>query len=413
MQVTDDDLVRTGPGTIAGEYLRRFWQPVLRSEDLLANHAVPVRLMSEDFTLYRGEGGTPHLVAAYCPHRRTRLHVGVVERDEIACLYHGWRFDGTGQCVFQIGERPEFTRATKIATYPTEDYIGLIWAYVGPGAAPPLRRFPDFERPGLLSIGSPEIWPCNLWNRLDNGPDAMHVVFTHQESLARDMGGAVTNGSKATQVPESREVHAVETDFGVETIVRRGANEFYNHFIMPNANAIAARTGRVESFNAERRHWCYEMFVRVPIDDENSASYHLSLIDLHGEEAAEYIAERDRGRAEFDPDSIVLAEAKAVVAGKKRIRDMDRRLTSYYSFLVEDYACQVGQGPIADRTNERLGANDQPVLLLRKIWKRELKALGEGQPLREWVVPAGLADRTEPQPSLVAKSAHVGTEVHA
>jgi 5,5'-dehydrodivanillate O-demethylase len=197
----------------------------------------------------------------------------------------------------------------------------------------------------------------------------------------------------------------VETEFGVETIVKSGATEFYNHFIMPNSNAIAARTGRVETFNTERRHWFYDMFVRVPIDDENSVSYHLSLIDLHGEEAAAYIAERDRGRAEFDPDSIILADAKAVLAGKKRIRDMDRRLPRFYSFLVEDYACQVGQGPIADRANERLGANDQPVLLLRKIWKRELKALAEGEPLREWVVPPGLADRTELQPSLLAKKA--------
>jgi hypothetical protein len=29
--------------------------------------------------------------------------------------------------------------------------------------------------------------------------------------------------------------------------------------------------------------------------------------------------------------------------------------------------------------------------LLRKIWARELRALAEGQPLKEWWRPAGLA----------------------
>ena len=30
----DEELARVGPGTPCGEYLRRFWQPVIRSEEL-------------------------------------------------------------------------------------------------------------------------------------------------------------------------------------------------------------------------------------------------------------------------------------------------------------------------------------------------------------------------------------------
>src|SRR5213082_2412373 len=57
------DFEHVGPGTLAGRYLRRFWQPLYRAEDLAPGWAKPVRLMNEDFTLYRGEGGTPHVVA--------------------------------------------------------------------------------------------------------------------------------------------------------------------------------------------------------------------------------------------------------------------------------------------------------------------------------------------------------------
>jgi len=61
------DLVRTGPETLAGRYMRKFWHPVYRAQDLIAGHAKPIRIMSENFTLYRGEGGTPHVVGFRCP----------------------------------------------------------------------------------------------------------------------------------------------------------------------------------------------------------------------------------------------------------------------------------------------------------------------------------------------------------
>src|SRR6476661_5158428 len=79
------DYEHTGPGTLAGRYLRSFWQPVSRAVDLAPGRAVPVRMMSEDFTLYRGEGGEPHMVAFRCAHRGTQLSVGWVEGDCIRC----------------------------------------------------------------------------------------------------------------------------------------------------------------------------------------------------------------------------------------------------------------------------------------------------------------------------------------
>jgi len=52
-----DDFVSTAPGTPAGTYLRRFWQPVYHGVDLKSGRPVPLRIMSENFTLYRGETG--------------------------------------------------------------------------------------------------------------------------------------------------------------------------------------------------------------------------------------------------------------------------------------------------------------------------------------------------------------------
>ena len=53
------DCFRTGPDTIAGKYMRKFWHPVFRAEDLKPGWTKPIRIMGEDFTLYRGESGRP------------------------------------------------------------------------------------------------------------------------------------------------------------------------------------------------------------------------------------------------------------------------------------------------------------------------------------------------------------------
>src|SRR5438270_11130358 len=135
--------------------------------------------MSEDFTLYRGEDGTPHLVAFRCAHRGTQLSTGWVEGDCIRCFYHGWKYDGAGQCVEQPAEDAGFASKVKIGSYPTEEYLGLIFAYLGDGDAPPLPRYPEFEAPGVL-LADLYTRQCNYFQHLENGVDEVHLAFVHR-----------------------------------------------------------------------------------------------------------------------------------------------------------------------------------------------------------------------------------------
>src|SRR5438876_11691555 len=95
------DFQHTGPGTLAGTFMRRFWQPACRSEDLPAKRAVVWTMMNEKFTLFRGESGAAHAIDFRCAHRGTQLSTGWVEGDCVRCRFHGWLYDGTGQCVEQ------------------------------------------------------------------------------------------------------------------------------------------------------------------------------------------------------------------------------------------------------------------------------------------------------------------------
>ena len=51
---------------------------------------------------------------------------------------------------------------------------------------------------------------------------------------------------------------------------------------------------------------------------------------------------------------------------------------------IQDDVAQLGQGAIADRENEYLGRSDAGIVLLRKLWLRELDALAEGGRTKRW-----------------------------
>ncbi|MGH7033506.1 MAG: Rieske 2Fe-2S domain-containing protein, partial [Stellaceae bacterium] len=93
MTETVHDVAHTWPGTLAGLFIRRFWQPIARSMDLEVGWPQRIELLGEHFTVYRGETGQAHVVQDACPHRQTRLFLGWVEGECIRCFYHGWKFD--------------------------------------------------------------------------------------------------------------------------------------------------------------------------------------------------------------------------------------------------------------------------------------------------------------------------------
>ncbi|NIO09003.1 MAG: Rieske 2Fe-2S domain-containing protein [Deltaproteobacteria bacterium] len=373
------DIEHTGPGTPAGRYMRAYWQPIYRAEDLHPGRAVPLRVMSEDFTLYRGEGGNPHLTVARCAHRGTQLSTGWVEEDCIRCRYHGWKFDGSGQCVEQPGEEGRSAENVKIRTYPVEEYLGLLFAYLGEGAPPAFRRYPQFENPGLLFTLPPECWPCNYFNRLDNDPDAYHVVYTHTESIRR---------ANRQRRYTKRETTAELTPYGLRTVVRLPDSEIeYLHQYMPNVNQIRVRTGMASAPGQQVLSvWEDRMTWAVPQDDENSYRFEVNLVDVTGEAAK--ALEQTRRRQTEGVGERLNRLGDQILAGELSIEDLGPELSTYEIFRIEDYVTQVGQGRIADRSAERIAKLDMGVVLRRKLWQREMKALADGNPLTEWLIPA-------------------------
>jgi 5,5'-dehydrodivanillate O-demethylase len=352
------DFVHTGPGTLAGRYMRRFWHPIYVSDDLEPGAAKPIRVMSQDFTLYRGASGAPYLVAFRCAHRGTQLSAGWVEGEDIRCRYHGWKYDGSGQCIEVPGDTSMFCHTVRIEHYPAVEYLGLVFAYLGEDAPPPLPRYPDFEDGGVTTADS-NSRPCNFFNILENGADPLHFVFTHDRSL-----GLMT-------------VEAHESPWGVTVAGMQGdVPAHLNQCGMPNILDFA--TGPDPEFGM-----IHTLAWRVPVDDEAHQSFSVQFAAVTGELAERYQARRQA--APKEPVSVVYDLADSVLRGDRTLDEIEGHRVTLVN--VEDYVTQVGQGPIADRPHERLRASDAGLALLRQVWMRELKALAEGRPLTEFVRP--------------------------
>src|SRR5215831_13271011 len=82
-ELTWEDVVRVGAGTLGGNYLRSFWWPVALAEEV-RNIPVPVKLLGEELVLFRDLSGRLTLLGAHCSHRRLSLGTGIFKPTEFA-----------------------------------------------------------------------------------------------------------------------------------------------------------------------------------------------------------------------------------------------------------------------------------------------------------------------------------------
>lgn len=384
------DLVSTRPGTLAGTYMRRFWQPIHRAEELRAGQAKPIEIMSERFTLYRGEDGAPHLTEFRCPHRGTQLSAGWVEGDSIRCMYHGWLFNGAGQCTEQPAEEKSFAAKIRIKSFPAREYLGLIFAYLGEGEAPPFPRYVHMEEDGVLEILSTEVWPCNFFQRIDNNGDTYHVPFVHRGAYS------ASSANNRSGLPDISKEESPWGTTGYASFTQGWRNVF--QFFMPNVYAFRNPSPEPECAWEDRMQW------DVPLDDERSLEFRLRCLPLSGEAAEKY---RERHAAAARAPKLSVAQmGEAVLSGKISFQDLDHFFKDKISLVhTQDYVAQVGQGSRAERAQEHLGRSDAGVILFRKIWERELRALAEGRPLKKWALPQDAEIKFQEAPEKMLQNA--------
>src|SRR5499433_4478598 len=206
----------------------------------LAREIVPGQVMGRDFLgtrviVYRGADGRAVVQSAFCPHLGADLSVGQVIDGQIRCAYHHWRFDCSGRCV-DIPAGDKIPPGARIATYPSAEAWGLVWAFNG--------EAPLFPVPGIPGTTEREICyeshfrgtrGVDPWVSVSNGVDFQHLRTLHGLASAVD--------PDAVTVTEHHLEYRVEAPSFVQHGLITGVNTFSQHLAIGDQNLYMLFSG--------------------------------------------------------------------------------------------------------------------------------------------------------------------------
>ena len=350
-------LTDVGPGTPAGELLRRYWQPVGLSSEL-GDLPTPVRVLGEDLVLFRDGRGRAGLLDAHCCHRGTSLEYGRLEREGVRCCYHGWLFDVEGRCLDMPCEPEDSTYTTKVRQpwYPCREYGGLVFAYMGPLATLPVFPRYDIVEDGegvvipdgtSYGLGGGVVLDCNWLQIYENVMDPFHVAVLHSTFSGGQFSSAM---NLRPQVDWEATPHGVSStqlrELADGRVFRR-----VTEILLPNIR-IVPNVGGGTSDGVERAGhigWI------VPIDDTHTRMYSLLRVPL-----------RD-GQPVFPPRARHDGKLWAELTEEEHHR------------MPGDKEAIVSQGPIAIHANEHLATSDRGVIMTRRALKAAIDAVARGE----------------------------------
>jgi 5,5'-dehydrodivanillate O-demethylase oxygenase subunit len=364
------DFWESGPDTLSGRFLRRFWQPVLLSEALPVKRSIGIRIMNEEFTVFRGEGGQAQVLAPRCPHRSMLLSAGRVLGDSIECFYHGWTFNQNGQCIAQPAERDGvgFAPRVRLKSYPTREYLGLVFAYFGDGEPPPFPHLDMYDTEGVIDAMA-SFRECNYFEQVEISVDEVHFNFVHRQSQFADAG-------LNAEIPI---VEGEEAEHGIVRSASRSGVSRVSHIFMPNM--------LLSMVHSKYRGWGELAAWRVPVDDNSHITFTVNLVHATGADAEDFKKKRLERRQKLAALPSGNEVAQRILRGQMNIDEINDRPDA---LVIQDLVAMMGADAGRDRRLDQLGRSDRQLALLRNIWRRELLALDEDRPLKSWTWPSGL-----------------------
>jgi nitrite reductase/ring-hydroxylating ferredoxin subunit len=354
------ELTHVGPGTPCGEYLRRYWQPIALSSEV-KELPVAIRIMGEDLVLFRDRSGELGLLHRHCSHRGASLEYGLIMEHGISCCYHGWHYSNDGT-ILVAGAEPRNSKVPADVVhgaYPTHEYNGLIFAYMGPpDEKPEFPVYDTYDLPETESAAFSLQAPCNWLQVYENHQDPIHTVFLHTR------GNDVHFGQAWGEV---QVLEYFDTPVGMSNVQTRRWGDLVwcrtVECLLPNGN----QTGAIWEQADQEKFFRRVGFTRwmVPVDDTNTITFgwryyndlidpqHLGDISNVGKEMIDFIGQTEDERSY-----------------EERQRNPG------------DFEAQVSQRPIALHDMENLGTTDQGVAKLRTLIRRGIQSVEKGRRLK-------------------------------
>jgi phthalate 4,5-dioxygenase oxygenase subunit len=362
-----------------GNLLRRFWMPILLEHEVPGPNEPPmrVRVVGENFLVWRDAQGELGLFEEFCMHRRVSLSLARCEGDGLRCIFHGWKFDTKGN-VIDMPNVPEakMPRNLRAPVYPARLGGGLLWVYLGPRDKQP--DFPDYEfirAPAEHSYAFRHIWNVNFVQGLESNLDSSHIGILHNSS-------AFFGERRERATPDMQDV--VVWDDDRPTIqVQDHAGGFYATAIRDvTLNDEHRRYARVHSYVMP-----FGTFVpfpilaqHVPIDDENTMSFTI----LYSDKPVDIeFCNRIFQLPDFLAENVAPRAQRYLGTRENNwFQDrgtMDQNFSGLLNPIAEDMAVFASMGSIPDRSKEAAGGSDAAVSRMRRMLIEAARALEAGE----------------------------------
>ena len=383
-QEQNDFITRVGPGAPAGQLLRRYWQPVALADELDGPRPVrPVKLMGQNFVLFRDENGELGFIDRDCAHRGADLAYGRIEDGGLRCPFHGWLFSVNGDCLETPAE-PEGSKLHlryKQRSYPVVLRSGIVFAYIGEGEPPAFPEFDCFVAPDTHTFAFKGLIECNWLQALEVGMDPAHASYLHRffedEDTSESYGKQFRGASADSDMPITRVLREYDrpdiavdaTDYGLRLTTLRKLPEQQTHVRVTN---VVFPQAFVIPMSAEMTisQW------HVPVDDYSCYWYAIF---------TSFTGPVDKKR--MREQRLELYELPDYVSRKNKRNNygynIDEQNTQTYTGMgfdinVHDQWAIESQGAIQDRTREHLGTTDKGIVAYRRQLVKAIESTLDG-----------------------------------
>jgi phenylpropionate dioxygenase-like ring-hydroxylating dioxygenase large terminal subunit len=399
-------ITQVGPGTPGGELLRRYWQPVALLDEFnptldpaMAERPVKaVRVLGQDFVLFKNSAGTFGLLDRDCPHRGADLAYGRNEGDGLRCPFHGWKFDVSGRCTETPAEPAGSTLCTRIQqrSYPLVEKAGALFGWFGPEGStpPPFPSLDCFEAPATHSFVFKGLWHCNWLQAFEVGIDPAHASYLHrffndaslEGSYGKQFRGASVGEVGGERWPMTKvmrefaqpEISFTQQPYGLQLTALRKMTDALTHVRI--TNAVFPQTFVIplsETMTITQMH--------VPVDD--TRNYWVAFFTSFGAPVDKETMRQQRLKAVTLPDYI----PKAGRWNQWGFSPEEQQNRTYLGMGEDDinvhdqWACE-SMGAIQDRTREHLGTTDKVIMANRRLLLQAMDTVAAGG------TPPGIAD---------------------
>jgi phenylpropionate dioxygenase-like ring-hydroxylating dioxygenase large terminal subunit len=164
------------------------WHPVALAE-AVAETPLAAVLLDRPLVLWRDGSGVAHAWADQCPHRGSKLSLGKIINSRLECGYHGWQFEGNGQCA-HVPALPSFKPPAShcARVYAAREAHGLVWVRLRPAdEADAAIELPMFAAEADLQLRKLNCGPYDVATSapriVENFLDMAHFGFVHDGLL--------------------------------------------------------------------------------------------------------------------------------------------------------------------------------------------------------------------------------------